>query len=67
MSATEDKEKLRCMCGAEYEFSRYCGARVCPECDNHKGLERCFCGWSRSGGDGRKELIEMGETIEEDS
>jgi len=50
----------------EYEFSRYCGARVCEICDDHEGLERCFCGWSRSGGDGRRELEEMGETIEED-
>lgn len=47
----------------EYLFSRYCGARVCG-CGDHKGLARCFCGWSASGGDGRRELIEMGETIE---
>jgi len=33
-------------------------------CDNHQNLARCFCGWSESGGDGRQELIEMGETIE---
>ena len=48
----------------DYAMSRYCGARVCYECDDHKGLDRCFCGWSRSGGNGRAELIEMGETIE---
>lgn len=49
-----------------FEFSRHCGAYVCLDCDEHKGLERCFCGWSRSGGDGRRELIEMGERIDED-
>jgi len=56
----------RCGCGGEYEFSRYCGAWVCWKCDDHRGLDRCYCGWSRGGGDGRQELIEMGETIEED-
>ena len=56
------------MCGDEkehdYEFSSYCGAHVCVECDHHKGLARCYCGWSASGGDGRRELVEMGETID---
>ena len=52
----------------EYHFSDYCGADVCMigECHHHKGLARCFCGWSTSGGDGRQELIDMGETIDED-
>ena len=48
----------------EYTFSRYCGARVCDDCDDHRGLDRCYCGWSRSGGNGRAELEEMGETID---
>lgn len=43
-----------------------CGAFVCRECDHHKGLARCFCGWSASGGDGYRELIEMGERIEDE-
>lgn len=49
-----------------YEFNRYCGAQVCSneDCNHHKGFVRCFCGWSASGGDGRAELIEMGETID---
>ena len=51
-------------CEHEYHFDRYCAARVCVICGDHKGLARCYCGWSRSGGDGRRELIEMGETIE---
>ena len=49
-----------------YERSRYCGVSVCRICDDHIGLVRCYCGWAQSGGDGRRELIEMGETIEED-
>ena len=58
------KKKL-CKCGGILVFSRYCGADVCLICDNHKGLARCFCGWSLSGANGREELEAMGETIEE--
>jgi hypothetical protein len=54
----------KCSCGGLFVFSKYCGADVCQECDNHKRLARCFCGWSESGGNGRQELIDMGETIE---
>lgn len=54
----------KCHCGGEFEFNRHCGADLCVECDNHKGMARCFCGWSLSGGDGRAELEEMGEVIE---
>ena len=54
----------KCRCGGEFDFSRSCGVDVCFTCDNHAGLARCFCGWSVSGGDGRAELIEMGETID---
>ncbi len=53
-------------CDHEYYFSSYCGAEVCHKCDHHKGLARCYCGWSADGGDGRRELVEMGETIEPD-
>ena len=48
----------------DYAMSRYCGARVCEDCGEHRNLDRCFCGWSRSGGNGQAELVEMGETIE---
>jgi len=59
------KKAKKCpKCGGEMEFSRYCGADVCVNCDHHFGLCRCYCGWSESGGDGRQELIEAGETIE---
>jgi hypothetical protein len=53
-------------CGGVLEFVRYCGAWVCGTCDAHRGLARCYCGWSAHGGDGYRELVEMGETIEED-
>ena|SRR6516164_5662720 len=57
---------VRCdACGGEAEMSN-CGAWVCNSCENHVGLARCYCGWSASGGDGHAELLEMGETIEED-
>lgn len=59
-------ETKTCSCGGDYEFRNYCGAHVCLDCDNHKGLVRCYCGWALSGGDGYAELEEMGETIEPD-
>jgi len=60
--ATEKK----CECGGKYEMIENCGAWVCPECGNHLGLARCYCGWSAGGGDGRRELEDMGECIEDD-
>ena len=54
-------------CKHEYELNRYCGAKVCYICDDHKGLARCYCGWSAANpGQGYQELIDMGETIEPD-
>jgi hypothetical protein len=53
-------------CDGETEFAESCGAYVCATCDKHIGLTRCYCGWSESGGDGYQELLEMGETIEDD-
>ena len=53
-------------CQHEYGFIRSCGVQVCNKCGDHKGLARCYCGWSQSGGDGYRELVEMGERIEED-
>lgn len=51
-------------CGKEAVFSPSCGAHVCEVCGRHQGLVRCYCGWAVSGGDGRQELEEMGETID---
>ena len=42
-----------------------CGVKICWFCGEHEGLDRCFCGWSRNGGNGYQELIKMGEQIEE--
>lgn len=53
-------------CKHNYAFDSYCGAHVCIKCDDHKGLARCYCGWAMSGGDGRAELVDMGEVIEPD-
>ena len=61
MIQPHDCEKCRTRLAAEW--IDYCGARVCFKCDHHEGLTRCYCGWSESGGDGRQELQEMGETI----
>jgi hypothetical protein len=52
-------------CKHDYRFRNHCGAYVCTECDDHRGLARCYCGWSKtSSGRGYEELAEMGETIE---
>ncbi len=61
----EGTKCTRCSKGKFY-WERGCGALVCDECDYHKGLARCFCGWAASGGNGYQELQEMGETIEPD-
>lgn len=51
----------------EYEFDRHCGVKVCIHCDDHLGLVRCFCGWSKTRpGQGREALTELGETIDDD-
>lgn len=50
----------------QYVFTSYCGADVCDTCGSHKGLARCYCGWASDGGNGREQLEEMGETIEEE-
>ena len=50
-------------CTGLCSLERECGAYVCINCNTHVGLERCYCGWSRHGEDGRKELEDMGETI----
>lgn len=53
-------------CNGTAKLNRICGVYVCGTCGTHQGLARCFCGWSRSGGNGRQELEEMGEVIDED-
>src|SRR5688572_33014178 len=52
--------------GGECSFSRYCGAYICNACGAHLGLVRCYCGWAADGGDGRRQLIDHGETIDDE-
>ena len=59
-------EKTCPKCQDSMRMSNHCGAWVCENCDNHEGMARCFCGWSLSGDDGRRELEEMGEVIDPD-
>lgn len=48
-----------------YFFNRSCAAFRCVNCGNHRGMDRCYCGWSVNGkNNGVEELISMGETIE---
>ena len=66
LSALPDRERsVKKDCAHQWEFDQSCGAQVCVGCGEHKGLARCFCGWSRSGGDGAAELREMGEEIDD--
>ena len=54
-----------CLCGGIMRWSKYCGVLVCDLCGTHKGLARCFCGWSSTNpGKGREELEAMGEQID---
>lgn len=54
-----------CPCGGTFRMVPACGAKVCDKCRKHQGLERCYCGWSEiRPGQGRQELVEMGETID---
>lgn len=63
----KSQQPKKCPCGGEYSFSASCGADICVTCGQHKGLARCFCGWAVSGqGNGRRELEEMGEQIDDD-
>lgn len=43
-----------------------CGVPICEACGHHKGLARCLCGWAEDGGDGRAQLIEMGEVVDDE-
>lgn len=42
----ENETILKCSCGSEYNFSKYCGAYVCKKCGDHRNLNNCFCGWN---------------------
>lgn len=36
---------LKCKTGFMI-FSKFCGVEVCSNCNNHKSLGKCFCGWN---------------------
>jgi len=56
--------EIKCVCGGTYSFQRGCGCLVCDSCEDHRGMCRCYCGWTPHGGDGYAELIEEGECID---
>jgi len=61
------ENEMKCPeCGGKMERSRECGVPVCTGCGHHLGLARCYCGWAADGGDGRDQLIEMGECLDDD-
>ena len=45
-------------------FDPQCATHVCDLCEDHIELDRCWCGWSRSGFNSTAELLDMGEVIE---
>ena len=66
MERTKEKSCQNCGETTVHHLSTYCGAWICGVCGEHHGLVRCYCGWSASGGNGRQELVEAGETIDPD-
>lgn len=64
-------QKRKCKCGGEALYEKACACFICATCDAHISsagfqLARCYCGWTPHGGDGRAELVELGENIEDD-
>lgn len=58
-------------CTGSVWFDRACAAHVCDKCGAHhinypSVGARCWCGWSASGGNGYRELIDMGECLDDD-
>lgn len=52
-------------CRGHIWFESYCGAYVCDICSHHDKLSRCYCGWAADGGNGRQQLEDMGENLED--
>ena len=64
-------------CAHQWERIDSCGAYVCHHCEQHANVNRetqeviqtfvrCICGWAQDGGNGRQQLLEEGENLEED-
>ena len=75
LELTGNVHELPHECG-DWDVSNTCGAWIC-RCGAHYSyhgrdkapgpmLARCFCGWSQNGGNGRQQLIAMGENVEDD-
>lgn len=39
------------ICVHKYEWFEGCGAYVCTNCNDHKGLAKCYCGWGLAPGE----------------
>jgi hypothetical protein len=63
-TTTEPRTHGSCTCGGAWHWDKECAVSVCKRCGKHKGLARCWCGWSESGRNGADELREMGEVIQ---
>lgn len=42
-------------------WSKYCGANVCGDCNNHQGLARCYCGWNLQAGEKKIYFFHVGD------
>ena len=67
----------KCYSNGSFEVSNDCGVWKCRVCGAHatyRGAEdepgpllsRCYCGWALDGGNGRHQLSQMGENVEDD-
>jgi hypothetical protein len=52
--------------GVTRQMHSTCGAYVCYICYDHETLVRCYCGWAKNGGDGVRQLLDMGENVEDE-
>lgn len=71
MTTDDGKPCQQGKCKGKVWYDRSCAAYVCDTCGAHhinypSVGARCWCGWSASGGNGRRELIDMGECLDED-
>jgi len=66
-----------CYSNGRFEVSNSCGVWKCRDCGAHAKyngagkepgplLARCYCGWALDGGNGRQQLVKMGENVEDD-
>ena len=67
----------KCYSNDSFAVSNDCGVWRCQDCGAHASyqgpdkapgplLARCYCGWALNGGNGRQQLLDEGENLEED-